>query len=77
MKGVVVMGQQPFRLTPEQMEERRLFAASLLRSGWCPVDVADECGVTRGAVSQWCKALAQGGVRKLRHKPHQGRPSRL
>ncbi|WP_228560965.1 MULTISPECIES: helix-turn-helix domain-containing protein, partial [Myxococcus] len=59
------------------MEERRLFAASLLRSGWCPVDVADECGVTRGAVSQWCKALAQGGVRKLRHKPHQGRPSRL
>lgn len=77
MKGVVVMGQQPFKLTPEQLEERRLFAASLLKSGWRPVDVADECGVTRGAVSQWCKTLAHGGVRRLRRKPHQGRPCRL
>ncbi|WP_434346682.1 winged helix-turn-helix domain-containing protein [Myxococcus virescens] len=75
MKGG--MGQQPFRLTPEQMEARRLFAASLLKLGWRPVDVAGECGVTRGAVSQWCKNLAQGDVRKLRRKPHQGRPSRL
>lgn len=45
------MGQQPFRLTPEQLEARRLFAASLLKSGWRPVEVADECGVTRGTVS--------------------------
>ncbi|QDE67036.1 hypothetical protein BHS07_08315 [Myxococcus xanthus] len=55
------MGQQPFRLTPEQMEERRLFAASLLKSGWRPIDVAGECGVSRGAVSQWGQSLRAGG----------------
>ncbi|WP_410478064.1 winged helix-turn-helix domain-containing protein [Myxococcus sp. MxC21-1] len=59
------------------MEERRLFAAALLKSGWRPIDVADECGVSRGAVSQWGKALALGGSRSLRRKPHKGRPSRL
>ncbi|WP_307734811.1 winged helix-turn-helix domain-containing protein [Pyxidicoccus parkwayensis] len=72
----MVMGaQQPFRLTPGQLEARRLLAASLLKSGWRPVDVADEIGVTRGAVSQWSTAVREGGLRALRRKPHTGLPS--
>lgn len=71
------MGEQPFRLTPVQLEARRLFAASLLRAGWRPIDVAEELDVTRGAVSQWSKALHEKGVGALRRKPHKGRPSLL
>ncbi|MFP2899714.1 winged helix-turn-helix domain-containing protein [Corallococcus sp. 4LFB] len=69
--------QHPFRLTPGQLEARRLLAASLLESGWRPVDVADELGVTRGAVSQWSKRLREEGLQALWRKPHKGRPSYL
>jgi transposase len=47
------MGSPPYELTAEQQERRRLVAASLLHAGWRQIDVAEELGVTEGAVSQW------------------------
>ena len=34
-------------------------------------------GVSRGAVSQWMKAVEAGGVDALRSRPRPGRPRRL
>jgi len=69
---------QPTRWTPEQLEERRLAAARLLRAGrLSQAEVAREMGVSRSAVTRWTQRLAQQGVRGLRRRASPGRPSHL
>lgn len=69
---------RPARLTPEQMEERRLAAAALLRRGrLTQAAIARRLGVSRASVSRWAAALRRRGRRGLRARPKTGRPPRL
>jgi predicted transcriptional regulator len=49
-------------------EARRLQAWELKKKGWKQSKIAEALGVTRGAVSQWIKAVREGGVEALRHR---------
>jgi transposase len=72
------MEWKPTRLTREQMEERRLEAARLLRAGkQSQAEIARQLGVSRMAVSQWAAQLRAGGVRQLRRRRGGGRPAKL
>lgn len=72
------MAWNPTRLTREQMEERRLEGARLLRTGkQSQADIARQLGVSRMAVSQWAAQLQAGGVRQLRQRRSGGRPAKL
>ncbi len=72
------MTWQPRRLTREQMEERRLAGACLLRAGeFSQAEIAEQLGVSRAAVSQWAQQLAAGGLRHLRQHKASGRPAKL
>ncbi len=72
------MTWKPSKLTREQMEERRLEGARLLKEGKLPkAEIARQLGVTRGSVSAWAKKVEAGGVRKLRLHKSSGRPSKL
>jgi transposase len=71
---------RPRKLTPEQLEERRLEAGRLLRAGrLSQAEIARRLGVSRMAVSRWAKQLTQSpqGFGALRRRPKTGRPSRL
>ncbi|QRM34107.1 helix-turn-helix domain-containing protein [Microvirga sp. VF16] len=69
---------RPAHLTPEQMEERRLAAAALLRQGrFSQAEIARQLGVSRASVSRWAATLAQEGRRGLEARPITGRPPRL
>lgn len=71
---------RPRRLTPEQLEERRLEAARLLRTGrLSQAQIARRLGVSRMAVSYWAKQLTDSpeGLAALRRRSKPGRPSRL
>lgn len=71
---------QPRRLTPEQLEERRLEAGRLLRAGrLSQAEIARHLGVSRMAVSRWARQLRDRprGLAGLRNRPRSGRPSRL
>jgi putative transposase len=69
---------RPAHLTPEQMEERRLAAARLLRQGrFSQAEIARPLGVSRASVSRWAATLAQAGRRGLEARPVTGRPPRL
>jgi transposase len=69
---------RPAHLTSEQMEERRLAAAALLRQGWLSqADIARQLGVSRASVSRWAATLAQEGPRGLATRARTGRPPRL
>jgi transposase len=71
-------GWRPMRLTPEQMEERRLVAAALLRQGrLSQAAIARQLGVSGASVCRWAATLAQEGRRGLRARPRTGRPARL
>jgi transposase len=65
------------RLSPKQLEERRLAAHKMLRDGRTQAEVARELGVTSGAVAHWVKAMETGGKDALKRRPHTGRPPRL
>jgi transposase len=71
----------PRRLTPAQLEERRLAAAArfpAIRAGRTrQADVAREFGVSAAAVCQWYAAWCSGGRRSLRARPKTGRPPQL
>jgi transposase len=57
---------RPTHLTSEQMEERRLTAATLLRQGQLSqADIARHVGVSRASVCRWAATLAQEGPRGL------------
>lgn len=72
------MGWQPQTLTREQMEERRLEGARLLRTGkLSQAAIARELGVSRATVSDWNKRLLAGGLRQLRRRVPTGRRPRL
>jgi transposase len=69
---------RPAHLTPEQMEERRLAAARLLRQGrFSQADIARQLGVSRASVSRWAATLAQQGRRGLATRIRTGREPRL
>src|SRR5215210_5922671 len=69
---------RPAHLTPEQMEERRLAAATLLRQGrLSQAQIARQLGVSRASVSRWAATLAQEGRRGLAARVRTGRPPRI
>ena len=69
---------RPAHLTPDQLEERRLAAARLLRQGrLSQAEIARQLGVSRASVSRWAATLAQEGRRGLQARPITGRPPRL
>ena len=71
---------RPRKLTPEQLEERRLAAGRLLRAGrLAQAEIARRLGVSPAAVSQWAKQLRDQprGLGALRRHPKPGRPPRL
>ena len=69
---------RPAHLTPEQMEERRLEAARLLRQGrLSQAEIAQQLGASRASVSRWAATLAQDGQRGLEARPIPGRSPRL
>jgi transposase len=61
----------------EQLEQRRLAAAELLRQGIAQAEVARRVGVHRQSVSRWAEALEHGGRRALRKAGRAGRRPRL
>ncbi|WNZ62002.1 helix-turn-helix domain-containing protein [Myxococcus sp. MxC21-1] len=72
------MAWQPRKLSAEQLEERRLEAARLLRSGsYTQAEVARQLGVGPSTVCEWARSLQQEGVSALKSRPRTGRPSRL
>jgi transposase len=69
---------RPAHLTSEQMEERRLAAAVLLRQGQLSqAEIARQLGVSRASISRWAATLAQEGRHGLEARPIPGRSPRL
>ena len=69
---------RPAQLTSEQLEERRLAAAALLRQGrLSQAQIARQLGVSRASVCRWAATLAQQGRRGLKARPIPGRTPRL
>jgi putative transposase len=69
---------RPTRWTAEQLEERRLAAAVLLRNGrLSQAAIGRRLGVSRASVCRWAATLESGGRRGLRARPRTGRPGRL
>jgi transposase len=69
---------RPAHLTPEQIEERRLVAAVLLRQGrFSQAEIARQLGVSRASVCRWAATLAQQGRRGLAARAKTGRSPRL
>jgi transposase len=69
---------RPTHLTSEQMEERRLAGATLLRQGrLSQAQIARRLGVSRASVCRWAATLAQEGRRGLEARPIPGRIPRL
>ena len=69
---------RPTHLTSEQMEERRLAGATLLRQGrLSQAQIARTLGVSRASVCRWAATLAQEGPHGLEARPIPGRSPRL
>src|SRR3954469_11638429 len=69
---------RPTHLTSEQIEERRLAAATLLRQGQLSqAEIARHVGVSRASVCRWAATLAQEGPRGLAARPIPGPSPRL
>jgi putative transposase len=58
-------------------EQRRWQALELKHEGWTHEEVAEVLGVTRGAVSQWMKRVAQEGKAGLHARPRLGAVPKL
>jgi len=61
----------------DELEQRRMAAARLLREGVSQAEVARQVGVHRQSVSRWAKELKQSGIRGLRKARSTGRPGKL
>jgi transposase len=69
---------RPTHLTSEQMEERRLAGATLLRQGrLSQAQIARRLGVSRASVCRWAATLAEEGLHGLEARPIPGRSPRL
>jgi len=69
---------RPLRLTPEQLEARRMEAARLFRQRTLrSAEIARRLGVSRATVTRWRQQFLHGGRRALRRQPHTGRPPQL
>jgi putative transposase len=69
---------RPTHLTSEQVEERRLVAATRLRQGQLSqADIARHVGGSRASVCRWAATLAQEGPRGLEARPTPGPSPRL
>lgn len=64
-------------LTRDDMESRRLAAASELLNGVSQSTVARRYGVSRTTTSRWARSIVVKGVDGLRKRRATGRPSRL
>jgi putative transposase len=64
-------------LTREDMETRRLAAATELLTGVTQSQVARRYGVSRTTASRWHRSIVHKGVEGLRLRRATGRPSRL
>jgi transposase len=61
----------------DALEQRRREAATLLRQGVRPAEVARRVGVSRQSVSRWQTTLSQHGRTGLRRAKRAGRPPAL
>ena len=71
---------QPSKLTPEQIEERRMEGGRLLREGnLSHAEIARRLGVSRSAVSQWAQQIKQRrrGLKSLKRIKPKGRQAYL
>jgi putative transposase len=69
---------RPAHLTPEQMEERRLAAAVLLRRGQLSqAEIARQLGGSRASICRWAATLAREGPRGVKARPIPGQLPRL
>ena len=69
---------RPTHLTSEQMEERRLAGATLLRQGrLSQAEIARKLAVSRASVCRWAATLAQEGLHGLEARPIPGQLPRL
>ena len=72
---------RPQRLTPAQLEERRLAAARLFpqcRAGrLSQSEIARDLGVSRQSVSRWYAAWGAAGRVALKARPKTGRPAQI
>lgn len=59
--------------TQDWREARRRRAWELHQQGWSQRQIADEVGVTQGAVSQWLKGVRERGVDALKRRPAPGK----
>ena len=62
--------------SPEELEQRRLRAITLLKKEYQPVDVARMIGVDRRSVRRWKAAYLNAGDKAIKAKPA-GRPQKL
>jgi transposase len=71
----------PRRSTTDPWDDRarrRIRAWGLYQQGWSQQRIAEELGVTQGAVSQWLKRAREGGgVNALHGRPAPGRQPAL
>jgi transposase len=58
-------------------EARRLQAWHLKQQGWAHRRIAEDLGVSEGAVSQWMRRARDKGPDALRHHPPPGAACRL
>jgi putative transposase len=66
------------KLTPGQLEERRMVGARLLKAGrLSQAEIARELDVSRATVNDWAKRLQSGGWRQLRRRKASGRRAKL
>jgi len=69
---------RPTRWPPDQLEDRRLAAATLMRQGpMTQAAIARHLGVSRASVCRWAAAMRERGRRGRRARPRTGRPPRL
>jgi transposase len=71
------MATTTMRTPSDWREARRLRAWELKQQGWPQQAIAAALGVTPGAVSQWLKRAATGGVAALRNRLRPGPTPRL